>query len=148
MMGFHLRAERKTVMNETIPDAIGVLGAKKRNLMTHKATLVVAVCVVALAAGCNRVKKEDRILFDGFYFPTKASAVDKKATLSQFDVQVKDAGSSIEGAREAGRYAGTRYCIEKYGSSDIIWSVGPDSDPSQLRVVDGALNLRGTCQRP
>ncbi|KUJ76769.1 hypothetical protein AVO45_09685 [Ruegeria marisrubri] len=106
-----------------------------------------ALAVLALVAGCGQ-SKEDRILFDGHYFKTKAKVVDKRVTLADFTVRVDDVSASLDGAREAGRYAGTRYCIENYGTSRIKWKVGPDTEPQQLRVVDDTLTFAGTCQRP
>ncbi|WP_246044009.1 hypothetical protein [Ruegeria sediminis] len=103
--------------------------------------------VAALVAGCGE-RKEFRVLFDGHYFRTKAKVVDKKKTLADFTVRVDDVSASLDGAREAGRHAGTRYCIENYGTSRIDWKVGPDTEPRQLRIVDNTLTFAGTCQRP
>ncbi|MBI6630230.1 hypothetical protein JAO82_10090 [Pontibaca sp. S1109L] len=81
--------------------------------------------------------------FDGVYFKAKAAAVNKTVTRSVFIVQVADASQSITGAREAGRYEGTRYCIENYGTSDIIWEIGPDNP--ELVLADDTLTLKGMC---
>ncbi|MEY8838475.1 hypothetical protein AB9K41_05510 [Cribrihabitans sp. XS_ASV171] len=110
--------------------------------------MLAAAAALALSAGCAREGRKDRILFDGLYFPSKAQAVDKKVSLADFTVTVQDAAQSLDGAREAGRHEGTRYCIETYGTSRIDWVVGPDSDASQLRIADGKLIFRGTCLRP
>ena len=59
---------------------------------------------------------------------------------------VKDATQSLDAARKAGAYEGTKYCIDKYGNSRIDWVVGPDAE--QLTVSDGDVQFRGTCQRP
>lgn len=95
-------------------------------------------------AGCE--SQDDRIYFEGLYFKTKAQPIDKKVTLADFSVTVKDAGVSLDGARQAGGYEGIKYCIEKYGNSQINWTVGPDTE--QLTLSDGDLVLRGTCLRP
>tara|TARA_R110002049_G_scaffold23545_2_gene83280 strand:+ start:93392 stop:93718 length:327 start_codon:yes stop_codon:yes gene_type:complete len=94
-----------------------------------------------LLVGCGN--KSDRIAFDGKYFRVKVSKVDRQ--LDVFQVTVKDAAQSIDGARAAARYEATKYCVGTYGSSDIVWSVGPDTPPEQLRLVDGALTFHGTC---
>lgn len=104
-----------------------------------------ALCAASLLA-CT--PKDKRILFDGQHFRTKAKAVDRKVTVAAFTVEVKDAGKSLEGAREAGAYAATRYCIENYGSSTIVWTNGPEDAPQALVFDRGALVLRGTCQKP
>ncbi|MFC3615741.1 hypothetical protein ACFORG_18455 [Lutimaribacter marinistellae] len=106
-----------------------------------------AMSGVVLSAGCGE-RRENRVLFDGLYFPSKAAAVDKKVSLADFTVTVQDATQSLDAAREAGRYQATRYCIDNFGTSRVDWVVGPDSDASQLRIVDGDLVFRGTCQRP
>jgi len=100
---------------------------------------IMALVLGGLVAGCT--KKEDRILFDGKYFRTKVSKVDKQRDV--FQVTVKDPQKSIDGAREAGRHAGVSYCVATYGSSDIKWAIGPDDE--QLRIADNRLILQGTC---
>ena len=107
------------------------------------AFLICAAAALGLAA-CNADDK--RIAFDGRYFKAKAQPVDKKVTLADFTVTVKGVSASYEGARAAGGYEGTRYCIEKYGTSKIDWAVGPDTEG--LSVIDDTITLRGTCQRP
>lgn len=101
--------------------------------------ILFTIAAIGALAGCQT---QDRILFDGKYFRTKASKVDKQH--DQFTVTVRNASQSIEGAREAGRYEATRYCVGKYGSSDIAWAVGPDT-PGALRLVDDKLIFRGAC---
>ncbi|WP_299814214.1 hypothetical protein [uncultured Jannaschia sp.] len=49
-------------------------------------------------------------------------------------------------AAEAGRVRAVEYCLRRFGGSDIVWSVGPDSVPVRpLRDDRGALVLRGVC---
>lgn len=103
---------------------------------------VFALALLAALAACTDPAKKAPP-FDGIYFKAKARAVDKKVTRSVFTVEVKRATQSVEGAREAGRYEATRYCIENYGTSDIIWAVGPDS--AALTLAGDALILKGTC---
>jgi hypothetical protein len=80
-------------------------------------------------------------LFDGKYFRTKVSKVDKQRDV--FQVTVQEPTKSIDGAREAGRHAGVSYCVKNYGNSDIDWAIGPDME--QLRVSDNKLVFQGTC---
>lgn len=101
---------------------------------------------LALGAGCT--KREDRMLFEGHYFKAKAQAIDKKATLADFTVSVKDVSASLDGARAAGGYEGTRYCIQNFGSSRIDWTIGPETEPQHLPIDKDTLTLQGTCIRP
>tara|TARA_R110000787_G_scaffold161992_1_gene275376 strand:+ start:502 stop:837 length:336 start_codon:yes stop_codon:yes gene_type:complete len=107
-----------------------------------KSTLVILALVTGgLVVGCTA--KDDRILFDGKYFRTKVSKVDKQRDV--IAVTVRDPARSIDGAREAGRHAGVSYCVKNYGNSDIDWVVGPDTPPEQLRITDNKLIFQGTC---
>lgn len=102
------------------------------------------VCaMVAGLAACER--PEDRITFNGFYFRAKSAPVDKKVTLAEFIVSVKDVSQSIDGARAAGGYEGTTYCIKNFGTSRIKWAVGPATPPENLRIADDTLIFQGTC---
>ena len=87
--------------------------------------------------------KDDLIPFDGHIYRAKLSKVDKQR--DQFSIEVQPASASLKGAREAGRYEATRYCIANYGSSDIIWVAGPDDAEETLTVSNDRLMLRGAC---
>lgn len=104
--------------------------------------LCLATVLGALAA-CTQ--PEDRIKFDGHAFKAKARMTDKNESLANFTVEISDVSKSLDGAREAGRYEGTRYCIRNYGTSRIKWAVGPDTDPGSLTVVKDALVFQGVC---
>ncbi|WP_371688496.1 hypothetical protein [Ruegeria sp. EL01] len=110
------------------------------------ATLVSA-CLMVSACGLFR-PSDDRILFDGQSFRAKAKVVDKKVSPANFTVVINGVSASLDGAREAGRYEGTKFCIENFGSSRIEWKVGPDTEPQQLQISDDKLTFAGTCQRP
>ena len=103
-------------------------------------SITVVLACVALA-GCTDSK--NRLAFDGQYFRTKVSKVDKQRDV--FTVRIRDVARSLDGAREAGRHAGVSYCVENFGSSKIDWSVGPDTPPGELRVVDNTLVFQGVC---
>lgn len=107
------------------------------------------VAALALVTACGTItSSSDRVLFEGKFFRAKAKAVDKKKMPTDFTVVVNGVSSSLDGAREAGRYEGIKYCIQNFGSSRIAWKVGPDTEPQQLQISDDKLSFAGTCQRP
>lgn len=106
-----------------------------------------AVSCLLLLGGCN-ADKDKRILFDGHHFRTKAKLTDRKVSAADFGVEVKKATQSLDGARAAGEYAGTRFCIANFGSSRIDWAIGPETDPGELVIEGDTLTFRGTCLKP
>ena len=111
--------------------------------MTYRAALL----GLAIAAGLGLsacTKKSERVLFDGNYYPTKAKPAGKDDRKS-FVVTVRRADQGLDGAREAGRHGGTGYCIREFGTSDIVWTRGPDAEDGTLEVAGGSLILRGDC---
>ncbi|WP_170454668.1 hypothetical protein [Ruegeria arenilitoris] len=104
--------------------------------------------LLTLLSACGTAPTSDRILFDGKSFRAKAKPVDKKRSPADFTVTIKGVSASLDGAREAGRYEGTRFCIQNFGSSRIAWKVGPDTEPQNLRVENDSLTFSGACQRP
>jgi predicted small secreted protein len=104
-------------------------------------TISLALAATVVLAACNR--GEEDILFDGQKYKTKAR---KEADdLAVFVASITPVSASLDGAREAGRYEGTKYCIENYGTSKIKWTVGPDTDPETLTISDDTLVFRGEC---
>lgn len=102
------------------------------------------IAAVFSLMACSQQRRDERILFEGEYFRTKAARLDRDQR-QDFTVQVGNISQSFQGALEAGRYEGTRYCIEEFGTSDIIWLSGPDDDPETLQIDNDRLTLRGTC---
>lgn len=113
----------------------------RRATAAGRLAVVALVCLATLPA-CTR--NEQRVLFDGVYFRTKAKAVDK-SNRQDFVVNVPKVARSVNGAREAGRFEGTRYCISNFGTSEILWSIGPDTADGRLVVENNDFNFRGTC---
>lgn len=101
----------------------------------------ILIMAVALVVGCE--KRSERVAFDGQFYNSKAKKVD--GDLSQFQVSVSPVSQSLTGAKEAGRYEATKYCIKNYGTSDIIWAVGPDAEDTALPIEKNSLYLRGQC---
>lgn len=100
------------------------------------------ILMAALALGAC-AKKTERVTFDGVYFPLKS----KKASddRQDFVVTVRKAEQNLELAREAGRYEGTRYCLQNFGTSEIDWSQGPDAEDGTVMLSGGSLTFRGRC---
>lgn len=102
-----------------------------------------AMLIAALLLSACNERRADKVAFDGVFFRSTASKVDKQRDV--FEITVSPASSSIEGAREAGRYEATRYCIANFGTSDVVWTEGPDAEDGTLRIANDRLILTGTC---
>jgi hypothetical protein len=112
-----------------------------------RVVLTAALGAAVFVSACG-TSSSDRILFDGKAFRAKAKAVDKRNAPTDFTVVVNGVSASLDGAREAGRHEGTKFCIDAFGTSKINWKVGPDTEPQNLRITDNKLTFAGTCQRP
>ena len=101
------------------------------------------ICVAALLLGAC-TERSKRIYFDGKLYPTREKKVSKDS-LNEFVVTVRRAGQGLDGAREAGRHGGSKYCIKNFGTSEIEWASGPDDPAETLQISNGNLILRGRC---
>ncbi|WP_050928115.1 hypothetical protein [Aestuariivita boseongensis] len=106
-------------------------------------TLIIAALACSVIAGCNR--KDERILFDGQAFRAKATHVEK-SDRRDFVASVSPVSASLEGAREAGRYEGTKYCINEYGTSQITWTASPDAEPQAWTLDRDTVTFAGRCE--
>ena len=104
--------------------------------------LVILVASALLIGACTN--KDKRVFFDGNYYPTKVKKV--KGDRESFVVTVRKTAQGLDGAREAGRHGGIKYCVETFGYSEIDWENGPDADDGRLLMANGNLVLKGRCQ--
>ena len=113
----------------------------KRVLGAGRPFLIAGTCALILAGCSGTIRNVNAVKFDGHYFAGRASksSVDPHG----FSVRIRNAAKSIAGAREAARYEATIYCIEQFGTSDIIWSIGPDDEA--ISLSNGSLTLAGRC---
>ncbi|MFK7938959.1 MAG: hypothetical protein AB8B82_06240 [Roseovarius sp.] len=109
-------------------------------MMLRNATL--ALITLVMVAGCTERSK--RVFFDGKFYPTREKAVSKDDRAA-FTVSVRKAQQGIDGAREAGRHGGSKYCIKNFGTSEIEWVNGPDDPAETLQLSNGSLTLAGRC---
>lgn len=88
--------------------------------------------------------RAERQAFDGIYF--RASTDHVSEDRRDFTVKVRNAGRSLPGALEAGRFEAVKYCLGVFGASDMIWTVGPDQELDAVVLDDGGdLILSGRC---
>jgi len=120
----------------------------KRGLSRQVPTLAVIFALSTVSACGIVTPSEDQVRFDGQIFRAKVKPVDKKASPTEFTVVVNGVSASLDGAREAGRFEGTKFCVQNFGSSRINWKVGPDTEPQNLRISDDKLTFAGACIRP
>ncbi len=115
----------------------GVNSPKNRNFILGLA------CSFLVTVGCSNPfeLEENKIAFDGYNFSSKLTT--NKSDNRLFDLTVKRANRSLSGAREAGRYAATKFCIKNFGTSDIKWVLDPDDESIGLKGK--VLKLSGQC---
>ena len=96
-----------------------------------------------ILVGCSNPLEPDgnKVTFDGYYFSSKLTR--NKLDDRSFDLTVRRANRSLSGAREAGRYEATSFCIKNFGTSDIKWVLGPDDQSNGL--TGKVLKLSGQC---
>ncbi len=108
-------------------------------------SMISLICTALVAlGGCSR-DDPNQVAFDGVLFKSKTGAIDKKVSRADFTVTVFEVSQSLDGARAAAGYEGTKYCVTNYGTSDIEWTVGPETEPGRLAVVDNAITFQGRC---
>ena len=112
---------------------------KHRRHLSALAKVVVASTLVAACSGT--IRNVNAVKFDGHYFAGRVSK--SSADPHGFSVRIRNAAKSIAGAREAARYEATSYCIQQFGTSDIIWSIGPDDE--EISLSNRSLTLAGRC---
>jgi hypothetical protein len=113
------------------------------SLPRFKSSFIVGPALFAILTLTACGQNEKRPTFDGQDFRAKLSKVDKQR--DQFSVTVSPVSNSLAGAREAGRFEATKYCIAQFGTSDIAWLSGPDSEDGELTITNDKLEFRGTC---
>ena len=96
---------------------------------------------ILLLFGCSARINENRVAFDGFMFNSKLKVGLNK---QDFEITVPRANRSLSGAKEAGRYEATIYCVNKFGTSDIVW----DLDPEDVSKVSSSKSIfiKGHCR--
>ena len=101
------------------------------------------LCSFFVLMGCSNPLdlEENKVPFDGHYFSSKITQ--NKTDDRYFTLKVRRASRSLSGAREAGRYEATRFCIKNFGTSDIKWALGPDDE--NVGLTGRILNLSGKC---
>ncbi|SEK99329.1 hypothetical protein [Roseovarius nanhaiticus] len=108
--------------------------------MTAK-PVILALCAALALSACG--KPGERMRFNGNYYPADLKKVGDRR--EDFVITVRDPGQGIEGAREAGRFEATRYCVETFGDSTVNWQTGYDPDANAAVMDNGRLILRGSC---
>ena len=96
---------------------------------------------ILLLFGCSARINENRVAFDGFMFNSKLKVGLNK---QDFEVTVPRANRSLSGAKEAGRYEATIYCVNKFGTSDIVWDLDPE-DVSEVSYSK-SIFIKGRCR--
>ncbi len=102
----------------------------------------VGLCVVAIMTIGACTERNQSVLFDGNFYPTRERAVDRSER-AVFETTVRRADQGVEGAVAAGVHAGTGYCIRNFGTSEIEWLSA--IDPATVDTSGGRLVLRGRC---
>ena len=113
--------------------------------LVHKRCLcsVLVLCPFFVLLGCSNPLdlEENKVSFDGHYFSSKITQ--NKTDNRYFALMVRRASRSLSGARDAGRYEATRFCIKNFGTSDIEWVLGPDDE--NVGLTGKILKLSGKC---
>ena len=108
------------------------------------AKIVVVLAVAGPTLQACGDPRETQFAFDGQFFRSAARKVEDDRQV--FDVTVSPVSASLDGARAAARYEATRYCVETFGNSSVIWQSDPDAPVEALGIENDTLILRGMCE--
>lgn len=105
------------------------------------ARLILFSLILSGLLACSR---ENVPLFDGVEFRGAAKS-DARTDPRVFVATARPVSASFEGAVQAAAYEGTKHCLKFYGTSDIVWEVGPDTPRDSLAIRDDTVSFRGAC---
>ena len=110
-----------------------------RRLLIFALLASVTGCGLADRVGLWGKVRGDR---DQPYMAVLSSGDDPRA----FAVTVRDAaGASVDDIRESTRLPATRYCIDRYGASDVAWDTDPQTGDWETRRDGADLIFSGRC---
>lgn len=75
----------------------------------------------------------------------RAKVQTARADRATMVIPTKKVSDGLEGARAAALYEATRHCVHYFGSSDIVWTVGPDTPDDQLPINGETVTFSGVC---
>lgn len=102
------------------------------------------LALISLAVLASCTEREQRVLFEGNYYPGKARA--EKADRRNFTASVRRAGRGANGAQQAVFYEATRYCLDNFGTSEIEWVGVSDGSEGPVYVRSGdTVSVKGRC---
>lgn len=108
--------------------------------------VILLVCLGVALAGCGErfklTKKGDT--FDGQFF--RGSAKADRNDRQNFVASVRPVSASFDGAVQAAAHQGVKHCIEYYGTSEIEWTIGPDTPRDALVIENDTLTFLGKCR--
>lgn len=75
----------------------------------------------------------------------RAKVKSARSDRSVMVIPTKKVSDGLEGARAAAAFEATRHCVKFYGSSDIVWTIGPDTPDDQLPIDGEVVTFSGEC---
>lgn len=108
-----------------------------------KSSAIMAILLGAALALGACTKPGERVLFEGNYYPVRSKKDGDRR--ENFVVTVRRVAQGIEGARAAGAYEATSYCVETFGDSTITWKPGSDPNETNVAVEGDTMTMRGSC---
>jgi hypothetical protein len=124
---------------------VTTMGARLTTILLLTAALSVSACGNRSGGGGKGYfGNATKVTFEGNYY--RADLKRLKDDRASFTVTVREVSQGLSGAKEAGRFEATKYCISQYGNSAVNWQVGPDTADGQLTITDNTLTFAGTCR--
>ncbi|SNR42491.1 hypothetical protein [Puniceibacterium sediminis] len=105
---------------------------------------ILLLSLLAMAMTTTACSRNKGVAFDGVVYKAKARA--ERSNRKDFTVTVQPVtAQGLAGAIAAARHEGIKHCIRYYGTSDIVWIVGPETPADQLRIDGNTLTFTGSC---
>ncbi len=137
---------RPPIFGEGMSEVLKPATMRIFSLRTGTVLLLVAATALSACGGRKLTdfgRKKETITFDGFQYKSKAAKYNK-TDRDHFEVTVSRATQSLDGARQAGKYEATKYCIKQYGTSSVDWVIGPETET--IVPVDDKIRMEGYCR--
>lgn len=105
----------------------------------------VSSTILVLLAACGS-SELDTITFEGARFSGDLRA--ERGDRAAFVATGGPVSVSLEGARQAAEFQVVQHCISYLGTSDVAWTIGPDTEDAALPTDNNQVVLSGRCVEP